>query len=77
MAFPFTATLGVRYSDDKKYGYSYLNYVLPVGCGGSCEIAQEPFNKSWGQWTGKGGLTYQVSDNVMTFLCFARLSRRR
>lgn len=67
LGIPLTITLGARYSYDKKYGYNYLDYQLPLACGGSCLIAQGPFSKSWGQWTGKAGLTYQVNDDIIVY----------
>ena len=64
---PLTVTLGLRYSHDRKYGFNYLDYQLPLLCGGSCANPQGPFNESWGQATGKFGLAYQVSDKVMAY----------
>jgi iron complex outermembrane receptor protein len=69
---PLTITGGLRYSNDTKYGYNYLNYELPVACGGSCSIAQGPFSQTWGQLTGKFGLTYQIDDRLMTYASVSR-----
>jgi iron complex outermembrane receptor protein len=69
---PLTITGGLRYSNDTKYGYNYLNYVLPIACGGSCEIAQGPFSQNWGQVTGKFGLTYQINDRLMAYTSVSR-----
>lgn len=69
---PLTITLGARYNDDRKYGYNYLDYQLPVFCGGTCLLQQGPFSQSWGEWTGKAGLSYQINDNVMAFTSASR-----
>jgi iron complex outermembrane receptor protein len=67
---PLIVTLGLRYSHDKKYGYNYLDYQLPFFCpgpNGSCGVAEGPFEKSWGEVTGKFGLTWQASENFMLY----------
>jgi len=75
---PLTITLGARYSDDRKYGYNFLDFQLPLLCAGpgnpsgSCAQPQGPFSKNWGQWTGKGGLTWQVDDDVMVYASASR-----
>jgi len=69
---PLTITFGARYSDDRKYGFNFLDYQLPLACGGSCANPFGPFSKSWGQWTGKAGLTYQVDQNVMAYASASR-----
>ena len=69
---PLTITLGARYSDDRKYGFNYLDYQSPVFCGGSCGVISGPFSKSWGQWTGKAGLTYQIDSDVMAYASASR-----
>jgi iron complex outermembrane receptor protein len=69
---PLTLTAGIRYSYDRKYGFNYLDYQLPIACGGSCGVQQGPFSKTWGQWTGKGGLTYQISDRIMAYASASR-----
>jgi iron complex outermembrane receptor protein len=75
---PLTITLGARYSDDRKYGFNFLDFQLPLVCTfpgnptGSCAQPQGPFTKSWGQWTGKGGLTWQVEDDVMVYASASR-----
>ena len=72
LGIPLTITLGARYNDDRKYGYNYLDYELPVACGGPCQIGQGPFSQSWGEWTGKGGLSYQINDDIMAFASASR-----
>jgi iron complex outermembrane receptor protein len=72
VAIPLTVTLGLRYTSDHKYGYNYLDYQLPLACGGSCANPQGPFSQSWGQLTGKFGLTYQVTDRVMAYASASR-----
>ncbi|HEY1710343.1 MAG TPA: TonB-dependent receptor [Rhizomicrobium sp.] len=76
LGIPLTITAGLRYSNDEKYGTNYLDYQLPInppfGCGGSCGVTQGPFSKSWGQMTGKFGLSYQASDDVMVYASASR-----
>jgi iron complex outermembrane receptor protein len=70
VGIPLTITLGARYNDDRKYGYNNLDYELPVF--GLAFPSNGPFSQSWGQWTGKAGLSYQVSDNIMAFASASR-----
>ncbi len=72
LAIPLTVTVGLRYTDDRKYGYNYLDYQLPVLCGGSCAIAQGPFSQDWRQFTGKFGLNYQFTPKVMGYVSASR-----
>ncbi|MBS0473494.1 MAG: TonB-dependent receptor [Proteobacteria bacterium] len=72
LGIPLTLTAGIRYSYDRKYGYNYLDYQLPLVCFGSCGVSQGPFSQTWGQWTGKVGLTYQVSDRIMAYASASR-----
>ncbi|HWA89487.1 MAG TPA: TonB-dependent receptor [Rhizomicrobium sp.] len=72
---PLTVTLGARYSADKKYGYSFLDYRLQYLCNPSphtCLTYSIPFDKSWSQWTGKFGLSYQASDDLMLYASASR-----
>jgi iron complex outermembrane receptor protein len=69
---PLTVTLGARYSYDKKYGHNFLDYQLPIACGGSCGAVEGPFSKTWGQWTGKAGLTYQIDPDTMVYASASR-----
>jgi iron complex outermembrane receptor protein len=69
---PLTVTLGARYSDDNKYGYSFLDYQLPYLCGGTCLTYNTPFDKTWAQWTGKFGLSYQMNDDLMLYTSASR-----
>jgi iron complex outermembrane receptor protein len=69
---PLTLTLGVRYTHDKKYGYNYLDYQLPLACGGSCGVFQGPFSKSWDQVTGKLGAAWQVSEDSLLYGSISR-----
>jgi iron complex outermembrane receptor protein len=64
---PLTVTLGLRYSNDKKYGFNYLDYQLPYLCGGSCGVFKGPFSSTWSEPTGKFGLAYQATDNLMLY----------
>jgi iron complex outermembrane recepter protein len=72
MDIPLTVTLGLRYTDDTKDGYNWLDYQLPVFCGGSCGITQGPFNQGWNEWTGKAGLNYQLSEDSMLWVSASR-----
>ncbi|HZZ90744.1 MAG TPA: TonB-dependent receptor [Caulobacteraceae bacterium] len=64
---PLTITVGLRYSHDRKYGFNYLDYQLPLACGGTCLLATGPFSDSWGQVTGKFGLEYKFNDRFMAY----------
>ncbi len=72
LGIPLTVTAGIRYSYDRKYGFNYLDYQLPLLCGGSCGVTAGPFDKTWGQWTGKGGLSYRVTDRVLAYASASR-----
>ena len=69
---PLTVTAGLRYTNDTKSGFNYLDYQLPLACGGSCANPQGNFSNTWGQLTGKFGLNYQVSDQVMAYASVSR-----
>ena len=72
LAIPLSVTAGLRYTSDTKFGVNYLDYQLPVACGGSCQIAQGPFSNTWDQLTGKFGLNYQVTDHVLAYASVSR-----
>jgi len=76
IGIPLTITLGARYTNDEKYGTNYLDYQLPLFCPGptgTCLLVPNvPFTRTWGQWTGKGGLTYRVNDRFMVYASAAR-----
>lgn len=72
LGIPLTITAGLRYTHDQKYGFNYLNYVLPVACGGSCENPAGPFSNTWGQFTGKFGLNWQFNDRLMAYVSVSR-----
>jgi iron complex outermembrane receptor protein len=72
LGIPLTVTLGARYSSDNKYGYSFLNYELPYICPVTCLTYNTPFDKHWAQWTGKIGLSYQATDNLMIYASASR-----
>jgi iron complex outermembrane receptor protein len=67
LGIPLTVTAGLRYTHDQKYGFNFLDYELPLLCGGPCAISQGPFSMDWGQVTGKFGLNYKVSDRLMVY----------
>jgi iron complex outermembrane receptor protein len=65
LAIPLTVTLGLRYSDDEKYGDGTLFFdgfpiVAPLS------------HHTWGQWTGKFGLAYQFTPDVMGYASVSR-----
>lgn len=72
LGVPLTITGGLRYTHDQKYGYNFLDYELPVLCGGPCAISQGPYAASWGQLTGKFGLNYRVNDRFMAYTSISR-----
>jgi len=72
VGIPLTITLGLRYSHDRKYGFNYLDYELPVACGGPCSITQGPFSNKWGQLTGKLGAQYQFNERTMAYVSASR-----
>ncbi len=72
LAIPLTVTLGLRYTDDRKYGFNYLDYQLPVVCGGSCGPASGTFSRDWTQMTGKFGLTWQINSQAMAYASLSR-----
>jgi iron complex outermembrane receptor protein len=67
---PVTLTLGARYSYDRKYGFNFLDFELPAL--GLAFPSSGPFSKTFGQWTGKAGLSWQVDDDVMAFASASR-----
>jgi iron complex outermembrane receptor protein len=69
---PLTVTLGLRFSNDEKYGFNRLDYQLPLVCGGSCGITEGSFSKTWSQWTGKFGLSYDWNENTMFYASASR-----
>lgn len=69
---PLTLTTGVRYTNDEKYGFNYLDYQLPILCGGSCGVTQGPFKETWGQFTGTMGAHYQINDGLMAYVSASR-----
>jgi iron complex outermembrane receptor protein len=72
VGIPLTVTVGARFSNDEKYGFNYLDYQLPIACGGSCGPISGPFSKTWSQWTGKFGLAYQVDPDTMVYASASR-----
>jgi iron complex outermembrane receptor protein len=78
LGIPVTLTAGARYSYDHKYGYNYLDYQIPAVCAapgnptGSCSNPQGPFKQTWGQWTGKGEITWRPTDNITTYVSASR-----
>ncbi len=72
LGIPLTVTLGLRYSHDRKYGFNFLDFQLPLICGGTCVNPQGPFDKSWGQLTGKFGLSYQMNERLMAYASISR-----
>jgi len=65
MAVPVTLTLGLRYTHDEKQGADFLNFTLPL-VGLSFPQAKQ-FDRSWTQTTGKVGISYKPSDQLMLY----------
>ncbi|MBI1199870.1 MAG: TonB-dependent receptor [Phenylobacterium sp.] len=70
MGAPVTLTVGLRYTHDRKKGFDFLNYTLPL-IGFSTEPTKN-FNESWSEVTGKAGITWRVSDNALVYANYAR-----
>lgn len=67
---PLTITVGLRYTHDKKHVVDFLNYTIP-DYAFSLDVNKD-VDPSWSEWTGKFGLAYQATENV---LLFANVSR--
>ena len=65
LAVPLTLTLGLRYTHDEKQGADFLNFTLPL-VGLSFPQAKQ-FDRSWTQTTGKVGISYKPSDQLMLY----------
>jgi iron complex outermembrane receptor protein len=65
LAIPLTATVGARYTDDKKYGAGTLYYD-------SFPIVAPYSTHNWGQWTGKGELKWQFNSDLMAYASASR-----
>lgn len=72
IGIPLTVTFGIRFSNDEKYGFNYLDYELPDYCGLCGGPFSGPFSKTWSQWTGKFGLAYQIDDDTMVYASASR-----
>ncbi len=75
LGIPLTVTFGIRFSNDEKYGFNFLDYQLPLFCpgpNGSCGVFEGPFSKTWSQWTGKFGLAYQIDPDAMVYASASR-----
>ncbi len=69
---PLKFTAGIRYTKDTKYGFNFLDYQLPIACGGTCLLATGPFTKSWSQMTPKIAVSYQASDDTLIYASASR-----
>jgi iron complex outermembrane receptor protein len=67
---PLILTLGLRYTDDRKKGFDFLNYTLPL-VGFSIEPTKT-FNESWSEVTGKAGVTWRASENILAYVNYSR-----
>jgi iron complex outermembrane receptor protein len=67
---PLTITVGLRYTKDKKHVVDFLNYHIPDYA--FTLFQDKDVDPSWNEWTGKVGLAYQATENV---LLFANVSR--
>jgi len=74
---PLTITLGARYSHDKKKGWNELDFYLPDFAAffppdGLVLARRGTHSERYAQWTGKLGLSYKVTPDI---LLFGNLSR--
>jgi len=65
-------TVGLRYSEDEKKTDEYSDFYAFGLDGIRLQNGNAGFNETWSDWTGKVGLEYTPSDNV---LVFANLSK--
>jgi len=70
--FPLTVTLGLRYTDDKKEGWTasqfYLQNISPLPFFSGTTL----FKGNWDEVTGKFGLSYKFTDDIMTYASVSR-----
>ncbi|HSV02647.1 MAG TPA: TonB-dependent receptor [Phenylobacterium sp.] len=65
LAVPLTLTLGLRYTRDTKKGADFLDFALPLV---GLDFPQaKTFDRSWTQTTGKIGLAYRPSEELMLY----------
>ncbi len=65
LGVPITLTAGLRYTRDEKSGDDFLHYVIPDFAFDL--FLSKDFNPDWSEVTGKLGLSYQMSDDVMLY----------
>jgi iron complex outermembrane receptor protein len=70
MGAPVTLTLGLRYTHDRKKGFDFLNFNLPLV--GFVTEPTKTFNESWSEVTGKAGITWRVTDDALVYANYAR-----
>jgi len=61
------ATLGLRYSSDKKESDEYTDFLLGGVGGMSLAPGADKFSEEWSDWTGKVGLEYKAAEDVFLF----------
>jgi len=72
-AIPLTVTLGLRYTHDRKKGYDFCSFAIPsLGAAFPCLPTPSTINEGWGQMSGKFGLSYKATDDVMLFASVSR-----
>jgi len=73
---PLTATLGLRYTHDHKYGFGGIRYWVPgiavPPLGFLAAATNIPLDERFGQVTGKFGLSYKVNPDVMLYSSASR-----
>jgi iron complex outermembrane receptor protein len=70
MGVPLTITVGLRYTDDRKKGFDFLDFVLP-----RIPFSVTPsktFNQSWDEVTGKVGVTWRASEDVLVYANYSK-----
>jgi iron complex outermembrane receptor protein len=65
MAIPLTVTLGLRYTADEKKVDDFLNFHIPDFA--FTFFQSKKVAPSWNKMTGKVGLAYQASDDLMIY----------
>jgi iron complex outermembrane recepter protein len=67
---PLTLTVGLRYTDDTKKGFDFLSFILP-----RIPFSVNPsksFDESWDEVTGKVGLTWRASEDILLYANYSR-----
>jgi iron complex outermembrane recepter protein len=66
---PVTLTLGLRYTQDNKKGYDFLDFRLPLI--GFVLFQDKEFDESWSQTTGKVGADWRLREDVLLYASYS------